>query len=119
VIIQRGSLCQVGLRAADGSETLNVTAAVCKAFDLPHVGMCIKGSEAEIRKHLDGLAVASPRPTQQHTAQVDKDVFEALRALGYSAGESKEAVQAIPADAPADFESRFKLALGDGMAVTL
>lgn len=132
VIVERGALVQVGLRGCDG-ETVNVTAAISVAFGLPHRGACIAASSADVQKHIDGLAQAKPTPqtqlvqarpmppirTNAASAAIDKDVVEALKALGYSVAESKEAVQAIPADAPADFETRFKLALGDGKAVQL
>ncbi len=41
----------------------------------------------------------------------DGDVISALTGLGYSVVEAQSAVQAIPRDAPKDFETRLRLAL--------
>ncbi|MEA4908566.1 MAG: Holliday junction branch migration protein RuvA [Chloroflexi bacterium] len=42
---------------------------------------------------------------------VDAEVLDALTALGYSIVEGQAAIQSIPRDAPADVESRLRLAL--------
>ncbi len=41
----------------------------------------------------------------------DTEVLEALTALGYSVVEAQAAIQALPADAPPDVETRLRLAL--------
>ena len=44
-------------------------------------------------------------------SEVDTDVLAALTALGYSVVEAQAALQSIPRDAPADVETRVRLAL--------
>ena len=43
--------------------------------------------------------------------EIDTQVMEALTTLGYSIVEAQSAIQALPADAPADVEERLRLAL--------
>ncbi len=56
-------------------------------------------------KGADGIIAASS------TGNVDKDVMDALITFGYSIAEAQAALQAIPADAPKDFDERMRRAL--------
>lgn len=58
-------------------------------------------------KGADGLVPASAGGA----SDVNRDVMEALISFGYSASEANEAIKAIPADVPNDFEERMRRAL--------
>ena|SRR5690348_1411054 len=62
VLVQRGGYTQVGL-SADG-QTVNITAAVCLAYSLPHQGQSIIGSKEQVAKLLPMVAAkkATPKP---------------------------------------------------------
>ena len=50
-------------------------------------------------------------PGLEPVSDVDAEVLDALTALGYSVVEAQTAIQHIPRDAPADLETRLRLAL--------
>jgi len=50
-------------------------------------------------------------PGLEPVSDVDAEVLDALVALGYSVVEAQTAIQHIPRDAPADLETRLRLAL--------
>ncbi|NPA30652.1 MAG: Holliday junction branch migration protein RuvA [Chloroflexi bacterium] len=58
----------------------------------------------------DRLA-AEVLPGQAALSDLDAEVLDALVALGYSVVEAQTAIQHIPRDAPADLETRLRLAL--------
>jgi holliday junction DNA helicase RuvA len=56
-------------------------------------------------------AATGPLETAASMTDVDSEIVGALTSLGYSVVEAQAALQAIPRDAPADVESRLRLAL--------
>ncbi len=58
----------------------------------------------------DRLA-AETLPTAEPATDLDAEILDALVALGYSVVEAQTALQHIPQDAPADVETRLRLAL--------
>jgi Holliday junction DNA helicase RuvA len=57
-------------------------------------------------KGADGLLVAGAA-----FEDINKDIIDALTALGYSVAEAQAAITALPKDAPKDFDERLRLAL--------
>lgn len=76
---------------------------------VPGVG---KKTAQKILLHLQDRipAVAGLEPVMA-ISDTDGEVLEALTSLGYSVVEAQAALQAIPRDAPADVETRLRLAL--------
>lgn len=62
----------------------------------------------ELKGKMGGMGVL---PGLSELNDVDSDLMGALTGLGYSVVEAQSAIQAIPRDAPKDFESRMLLAL--------
>ncbi|NJO83887.1 MAG: Holliday junction branch migration protein RuvA [Blastochloris sp.] len=63
----------------------------------------------ELRDKLKGAdGIVSPGSA---FVDVNRDVLDALAAFGYSASEAQAAINALPADMPADFDERLRRAL--------
>lgn len=75
---------------------------------VPGVG---KKTAQKILLHLQGKVGAGPALAGHPLSDVDGEVLDALTSLGYSVVESQAALQSIPRDAPADLETRLRLAL--------
>ena len=76
---------------------------------VPGVG---KKTAQKILLHLQGkIRGDTPLEAVSSISLTETEVIEALTGLGYSIVEAQTALQAIPRDAPADLESRLRLAL--------
>jgi Holliday junction DNA helicase RuvA len=75
---------------------------------VPGVG---KKTAQSILLHLQGKIATSDQDILGTIKEVDTEVMDALTALGYSVVEAQAAMQMIPKDAPADIETRIKIAL--------
>jgi Holliday junction DNA helicase RuvA len=75
---------------------------------IPGVG---KKTAEKIIFHMKDKLAAEAGPGAQGWSESDTEVIAALTSLGYSIVEAQTALQRIPADAPADAESRLRLAL--------
>lgn len=70
-----------------------------------------KKSAQSIILNLQGKLMKGAGPIYGITKEVDTDIIAALTNLGYSLIEAQTAIQLIPKDAPADLESRLRIAL--------
>ncbi len=75
---------------------------------IPGVG---KKTAEKIIFHLKDKLAAGADAGRAGWSETDTEVIAALTSLGYSIVEAQSALQRIPADAPADSESRLRLAL--------
>ncbi len=75
---------------------------------IPGVG---KKTAEKIIFHLKDKLAAGAEAGGAGWSETDTEVIAALASLGYSIVEAQTALQRIPADAPADAESRLRLAL--------
>jgi Holliday junction DNA helicase RuvA len=75
---------------------------------IPGVG---KKTAEKIIFHLKDKLAAEAAAGAPGWSETDTEVIAALTALGYSIVEAQTALQRIPSDAPADAESRLRLAL--------
>ncbi len=75
---------------------------------IPGVG---KKTAEKIIFHLKDKLAAGAEAGGAGWSETDTEVIAALTSLGYSIVEAQTALQRIPADAPADAESRLRLAL--------
>lgn len=90
------------IRKAVASEQPDIFAHV------PGVG---KKTAQSILLHLQGKIATSDEDILGTIKEVDTEVMDALTSLGYSVIEAQAAMQMIPRDAPANLETRIKLAL--------
>jgi len=70
-----------------------------------------KKSAQSIILNLQGKLMKGAGPIYGITKEVDTDIIAALTNLGYSLVEAQTSIQLIPKDAPADLESRIRIAL--------
>jgi holliday junction DNA helicase RuvA len=75
---------------------------------IPGVG---KKTAEKIIFHLKDKLAAATGSGAAGWSETDTEVIAALTALGYSLVEAQTALQRVPADAPADVESRLRIAL--------
>jgi Holliday junction DNA helicase RuvA len=61
--------------------------------------------------HMQGKVTGETGLGLKEMMDVDTQILEALVGLGYSVVEAQAAIQSIPRDAPADLESRLRIAL--------
>ena len=76
---------------------------------VPGVG---KKTAQKILLHLQGrIHMESIPGISSAVSEIETEVLSALTSLGYSVVEAQTSIQAIPRDAPADIETRLRLAL--------
>ncbi len=75
---------------------------------IPGVG---RKTAEKIVFHLKDKVAAGVEPGLGGWLEGDTDIIAALTALGYTVVEAQSALQSLPRDAPADLESRLRLAL--------
>jgi Holliday junction DNA helicase RuvA len=75
---------------------------------VPGVG---KKTAEKIIFHLKEKISAGPGTGDAGWSETDAEIVSALTTLGYSLVEAQSALQTIPADSPADLETRMRLAL--------
>jgi Holliday junction DNA helicase RuvA len=75
---------------------------------IPGVG---RKTAEKIVFHLKDKVAAGAEPGVGGWVEGDTDIIAALTALGYTVVEAQSALQSLPRDAPADLESRLRLAL--------